>query len=63
MRARAIALSAALVSPPVWGQADVETRPTRSGLVAIPRVDLPIDGAVEEDLDPGWRSASTCSAT
>jgi hypothetical protein len=55
MRVRAIALSAALFSPPVWGQEDVETRPTRSGLVAIPRVHLLVDGSVEEDLD--------CSAT
>jgi hypothetical protein len=55
MRAWAIALSAALFSPPVWGQQDVENRPTRSGLVAIPRVHVLVDGAVEEDLD--------CSAT
>jgi hypothetical protein len=55
VRVWAVALSAALFSRPLGAQDQGETRPTRSGLVFIPRVDVLVVATVEEDLH--------CSAT
>jgi len=55
MRAWVVALSVALFAQPRRAQDQGETRPTRSGLVMIPRVDVLVVATVEEDL--------RCSAT